>query len=88
MTNPLRIRQVRRAFLQCLTYAGGYAVPEDLLWGHVDDLVKPPLSFTEKGMTTAFFKTNGHIVLVESEIDPGLKQWAITEKGKTMLATL
>lgn len=88
MSNPLRIRQIRRAFLQALTYSGGYAVPEEILWSHVDDLIQPPLSYTEKGVTTAFFKAQGDIVNVQSDIDPGLKQWAITAKGKTTLATL
>lgn len=88
MNNPVRIRQIRRALLNALAMGGGYAIPEELLWGYVDDLVRPPLSFAEKGVTTAFLKDNGYIVKVDSEIDPGIKQWAVTEKGKTLLASM
>lgn len=88
MTNPVRLRQIRRALLSALAMGEGYAIPEELLWGFVDDLVRPPLSYTEKGVTTAFLQENKYIVKVASEIDPGIVQWAVTEKGKTLLASM
>ena len=51
MTNPVRIQQIRKATLSALAMSGNYALPIDTLWGFVSDLVKPPLSFGEKGVT-------------------------------------
>jgi hypothetical protein len=86
--NPARVKQIRRAALEALKFAGGYALAEETLMEHVSDLVRPPLTYGEWGVTTAFLKDNGHIVPIESEIDPGMKQWAITDRGRTLLATL
>lgn len=88
MDNPARTKQIRRTFLNALAMAGNYALPEDVLFNFVDDLVKPPLQFTERGLTTAFLKTGGFIRGVEDTLDPGLKQWVITELGKNLLASL
>lgn len=86
--NPARNKQIRRTVLEALRFAGGFALAEEVLMEHVSDLVHPALSYGEWGVTTAWLRDNDHIVAVVSDIDPGMKQWAITEKGKTLLLTL
>jgi hypothetical protein len=88
MINPVRRKQIHRALLEALSMAGGYALEESMLFNYVDDLVKPPLSFAEKGCTTAFLKDQQWIRQVEDTMDPGMKQWVITELGRNQLASL
>lgn len=88
MNNHVRIRQIRRALLEALSMSGHYALPEETLWSYVDDLVKPPLGFSEKGMTLAFLRDGGFIRDAKDTLDPGLKQWVITELGRNLLASL
>jgi len=88
MINPQRRKQITRAFLEALSMAGGYALEEGLLFNYVDDLVKPPLQFTERGCVTHALKTAGLIRNAEDSLDPGMKQWVITELGRNRLAAL
>ena len=88
MTNPVRVRQIRRHVLEALSMSGNYALEESILFGHVDDLVKPPLSFGERGVTMEFLQKGNFIRNVPDSLDPSLKQWVITELGKNLLASL
>lgn len=88
MTNPQRRKQITRAVLEALSMAGGYALEESTLFSFVDDLVKPPLQYTEKGLATKFLKDGGFIREVADSMDPGMKQWLITELGRNQLASL
>ena len=88
MVNHVRVKQIRRAFLQALAMSGHYAMPEETLWSFVDDLVKPPLVFGEKGVTLAFLRDGKFIREAPDTLDPGLKQWVITELGRNLLASL
>lgn len=88
MTNPLRRKQITRAMLEALSMSGGYALEQSLLFSFVDDLVKPPLQFTEQGLATKFLKDNGWIKEVPDSMDPGMKQWLLTELGRNQLASL
>jgi hypothetical protein len=86
--NPARVKQVRRIVLECLKMAAPYALPVETLQEHCSDLLRPPMTFGEWGVTEAFLSKNAFIVSIQSAIDPDLKQWAITDLGKTLLATL
>ena len=86
--NPLRRKQIARAMLEALSMAGGYALEESILFSCVDDLVKPPLTFTEKGQAAHNLKEAGWMRLVPDSMDAGLKQWVITELGRNTLASL
>lgn len=87
-SNPARVKQVRRIVLECLKMASPYALPVETLQEHCSDLLRPPLNFGEWGVTEAFLSKSGFIVSIKSDIDPDMKQWAITDLGKTLLATL
>jgi len=86
--NPNRRKQIARALLETLAMAGGYALEEGALFNFVNDLIKPPMDFGEKGVTTAFLKEQGWIRTAEDSADPGMKQWVITELGRNYLASL
>jgi|GEM_PF-2706232 len=86
--NPARRKQVRRIVLEALRHASPYALPVETLQSHCNDLLRPPMNPGEWGVTEAFLAKNAFIVSIASAIDPDLKQWAITDLGKTLLATL
>ena len=88
MNNPVRTQQIRKATLSALAMSGNYALPIDTLWGFVGDLVKPPLQFTEKGVTEKWLTDGDYIRFIPNTLDPGLKQCVITELGKNLLASL
>ena len=86
--NPLRIKLIRRTILTALKHADGYAVPEVTLRPHVEDLLRPPLSDVEWAGNIKWLSEGKRIVAVPSDLDDSLVQWAITEHGRTLLATL
>jgi len=88
ISNPARRKQVRRIVLECLKMASPYALPLETLQEHCSDLLRPPLNFAEWGMTEAFLVKGNFIASIVSDIDPDLKQFAITDLGKTILSTL
>lgn len=84
----MRTKLIRQTVLGALAMAHGYALPDETLHQHVDALMRPPLSETEWEQTTGWLETNNHIVRVPSDFDEKLVQWSITERGRTLLATL
>lgn len=86
--NPARTKQIRRTALSALDMAAPYALPEETLWSHVSDLVRPPLSDVERKETAEFLTAKDFIRAVRDDMDPELKQWVITEVGKSLLASL
>jgi len=88
--NPVRKKLIRQTLLEALKHAHGFAVPEESLRPHVDALIRPPLSNEEwnAAILELSHESRGLIVQVPSDLDPDLKQWAITERGRTLLATL
>lgn len=86
--NPARRKQVRRVVLEALKHASPYALTREVLESHVNDLIRPPLTFGEWGLTEQFLEAGKFIAPIKSDIDPDMKQWAITDLGKTVLATL
>ena len=88
--NPLRRMHLLRTLLETLSYAQGYAVPEPALRPQVDGLLRPPTSDGEwaDAVKDLSAPARGAIVQVPAELDPELKQWAITERGRVLLATL
>ena len=88
LTNPARRKQVRRVVLEALRHASPYALTREVLESHVNDLIRPPLSFGEWGVTEQFLEAGKFIAAIRSDIDPDMKLWAITDLGKTLLATL
>lgn len=88
ISNPARRKQVRRVVLEALRHASPYALTREVLESHVNDLIRPPLTFGEWGITEEFLAKGKFIVAIHSDIDPDMKQWAITDLGKTLLATL
>jgi len=87
-SNPARRKQVRRTVLECLKHASPYALANEVLQEHCNDLIRPPINYGEWGMTEKFLKDGGFIVPIQSDIDPEMKQWAITDLGKTFLKSL
>lgn len=88
MIDVMRRKHIRRCFLQTLKTAGDYALEETTLWQHVDDLVKPPTTYGERGVIIKFFKDGDYIRAVADSLDPEIVQWVITERGKNLLASL
>lgn len=88
MINPVRRKQVRRTVLETLKMSGNYALEESTMWKFVNDLIKPPLTFGEWGVTLQALKEGGFIREAEDTLDPGMKQWLITELGKNLLTSL
>lgn len=88
MINPARLKQVRKSLLSALAMAGNYAVPVETLWGFVNDLVKPPLTFGEKGGILQWAVKCEYIREVPDSLDEGLKQYVLTELGRNFLASL
>ena len=86
--NPLRTKLIRQAILTSLKHAEGYPVLEESLRPHVDGLIRPPVKDDEWAGAIKFLLDGLMIVSVPVEFDPSLVQWAITEKGRTLLATL
>lgn len=88
MNNPFRIKAIRRAVLEALRLAGDYALPETTLRSHVGDIERPAPADDEWKEAMGFLKQSGLIVTIENTLDADLIQWAITERGRTILATL
>ena len=87
--NPVRRKQASRAMLETLAMAGGYALEDSILLNMVDDLVKPPLSFSEKGVVKKLLLDQGLMKQATPDpLDPELKQWVLTELGRNYLASL
>jgi hypothetical protein len=86
--NFLRTKAIRRAVLDALKMAGSYALPDETLRKHVGDLERPQPSDEEWSLAVDWLETNQFIAAIPSDLDPDLKQWAITERGRTILATL
>jgi len=88
MSNPFRIKQIRRTALQALSFATGYALEEGILRTHVGDITRPPLTDEEWADTVAWLLDNNLMVPIDCLPDDTLQQWAITEHGRTVLATI
>ena len=85
--NPVRRKQVLRTLLEVLAMAAPYALEEEAMFRMVNDLLRPPLQFGERGPTLTQLRTQKFIVQVEDSLDPELRQFALTDLGKTFLAT-
>ncbi|MEO5713001.1 MAG: hypothetical protein ABIT37_05895 [Luteolibacter sp.] len=85
MSSPLRTKQIRRAILETLQMAGGYALESEVLQRHVDDLLRPPLQPNEWNTQINWLGQNEHVRRVTEDMDPTLIQWTITTRGKTLL---
>ncbi len=83
--NPVRKKQVLRMILETLEMARGYALESSMLETHVNDLLRPPLTGAEWDHATEHLCAGEYIREVPSDFDPSLKQWCITERGKTLL---
>jgi hypothetical protein len=79
---------VRQSILEALSMAHGYALPDETLRRHVSALVRPPVAEEEWEGTMAWLEKQGHATRIPSDMDETLVQWSITERGRTLLATL
>jgi hypothetical protein len=86
--NPVRRKQVLRTMLEVLKMAHPYALEEESMFRMVNDLLRPPLHFGERGVCITQLKTQKLITQIEDSLDKELRQFALTELGKTFLATL
>jgi hypothetical protein len=86
----MRKQTLLRTILECLRFAQGYAVLEEALRPQVDALMRPPTTEEEweGAIKDLSHESRGAIVAVESGLDKELVQWAITERGRVLLATL
>lgn len=85
--HPFRSKQVRRAILETLSMAGDYALHTTVLVQHVDDLLRPPLQGSEFLDELRLLLTSEHIALVPEPLDPCLKQYVLTARGRSLLAS-
>ncbi len=87
--NPARRKQVARTMLETLAMAGGYALEDSILLSMVNDLVKPPMDLAEQGIQKKLLIDQGFMKEAAPDaLDPGMKQWVITELGRNYLASL
>lgn len=85
--NPFRKNDIARAILQTLAHADGFAVPEPSLRPQVDGMLRPPATDAEWTAAVDMLAGRESIAPIESTLDPDLKQWAITERGRVALKT-
>ena len=83
--SPVRKKQVRRAILETLEMAKGYALESGALETHVNDLLRPPVSDDEWKDAINWLGLGEYIRMVPNDFDTTMKQWCITERGKTLL---
>jgi hypothetical protein len=88
MVNPLRRKQIAKAYLEALAMAGGYALEDSRLMGFVNDLIRPQPTFAEHGVVKAMLKEGQLIRKTEDALDPGMTMWVITDLGRNYLASL
>ena len=89
MINPLRKKQAAKCYLETLQMAGGYAVEDSRLMSFVDDLIRPPLTYAEHGVAKQDLRNGKYIrEATPDALDPGMKQWVITDLGRNYLASL
>lgn len=83
-----RTSQIRKRILETLKPARGFAVPEETIRSYVDALERPPVTDQEWSDAMVFLVAGKTIVAVDNDLDPDILQYAITEKGRTLLASL
>ena len=83
--NPFRTRQIRRSILDTLQMTGGYALESGALQTFVNDQLRPPLDPDEWNEAITFLGLGDYIAIVPNDMDTSIKQWCITERGKTLL---
>ena len=88
MSSPFRRKQVRRALLETLEMAKGYALESMTLQTYVDDQLRPPMTGREYLDEITFFWQNEYVRKVASPLDPLINQYVLTERGKSLLASL
>ncbi|WAC20993.1 hypothetical protein OVA24_06305 [Luteolibacter sp. SL250] len=86
--DPARITIIRRTILETLKNAQGYAVEVSILRNFVSTLLRPPVTDEEWTNHIGWLVKGGFIVLVPSDLDDSIQQYAITERGRVLLATL
>ena len=86
--NQFRKIDIARAILQTLKHAQGYALPEETLRTQVAGLLRPPAKDEEWTAAMDMLAGRESITRIESELDPELRQFAITERGRVLLQTL
>jgi hypothetical protein len=86
--NPFRKADIARSILETLKHAQGFAVPEASLRPQVDGMLRPPADDAEWTAAVDMLAGRESIVAIPSDLDPDLKQWAITERGRVLLQTL
>lgn len=84
----MRRSNVLRTILECLDFAKGYALPEEALRPQVEALLRPPPAEEEWAEAIDWLETNDLVAQIPSDLDPDLKQWSITERGRVRLKTL
>lgn len=86
--NPFRTKQIRRAILETLVMARGYAIENLTLKEHVNDLLRPPVEHDEWKDAINFLALGEYVSRVSEDADTTLVQWTITARGKTLLASI
>lgn len=86
--SPFRKKQVRRAILETLDMAKGYALESLTLQTFVDDQLRPPLGGHEFMDAMNDFLQGEFVRFVPSSLDQSLKQYVLTERGRSLLQSL
>lgn len=87
MSHPARITVIRRSILDTLKHAQDYAVEASVLRSFVDTLLKPQSTDEEWTSHINWLVKGSYITSVESSLDESLLEYAITARGRTLLAT-
>ena len=88
MSSPFRRKQVRRAILETLDMAKGYALESLTLQSFVDDQLRPPMGGDEWREAINEFLLGEFVRFVPSPLDPLMKQYVLTERGKSALQSI
>jgi hypothetical protein len=75
------------AILETLHHCGGYALETHVLQQHVSDLIKPPIADDVWSELINELVDKHLIVAVDHDLDDTLVQYALTGKGKAVLAS-
>lgn len=82
----IRQQQLRRRVLETLENCDGFALPEKTLRSHVDALERPGPTDEEWQAVVEFLLGAEAIRDVPNGLDPDLKQYTLTERGRVLLA--
>lgn len=86
--SPFRKKQIRRAILETLVMAKGYAIESQQLQSCVNDMLRPELGYDEWKDAVTFLGGGEYMRRIAEDADTTLVQWTVTARGKALLASI